>query len=67
MSRDLRTVRQFAESNPAFSEASLRWQIAKARENGLAQSGAILRNGRRVLIDTDKFFTWLESRQSHAA
>jgi hypothetical protein len=67
VSRDLKTIRQFAESNPAFSEASLRWQIAKAKENGLAQSGAILRNGRRVLIDTDKFFTWLESRQSHAA
>lgn len=66
MSRDLKTVRQFAECNPAFSEASLRWQIAKAKENGLAESGAILRNGRRVLIDADKFFTWLDSRQTRA-
>lgn len=64
MARRLNTVRQFAERNPAFSEASLRWKIAKAEENGLAEAGAILRHGRRVLIDADKFFNWLESRQN---
>ena len=63
----LYTIRQFAENNPAFSEASLRWQIAMAKKNGLAKSGAILRNGRRILIDPDKFFMWLESNQGHAA
>lgn len=61
--RQLFTVRQFAEANPAFSEASLRWQIFNARENGLQRAGALLRNGRRILIDADKFYQWLESRQ----
>lgn len=64
MARHWNTVRQFAERNPAFSEASLRWKIAKAEENGLAEAGAILRHGRRVFIDTNKFFDWLESCQN---
>lgn len=63
----LYTIRQFAQNNPAFSEASLRWHITVAKKNGLGKSGAILRNGRRILIDPDKFFTWLESSQGHAA
>jgi len=67
MSRQLKTVRQFSDDNPAFSEASLRWQISKAKENGLADAGVILRNGRRVLIDSDRFHKWLEARQRVAA
>jgi len=63
----LATVKQFAFENPAFSEASLRWLLFKSDENGLAKSGAILRNGRRVLIDAEKFFQWLASRQQSAA
>ncbi len=58
------TVRQFAETVPAFSEASIRWMVFKASTNGLAESGAILRMGRRVLIDSDKFSSWIESKQS---
>jgi hypothetical protein len=61
------TVRQFAENNPAFSEASLRWQIFNADKNGLEKSGVILRNGRRILIDGDKYFSWLQSQQRHVA
>ena len=59
----LYTIRQFAESVPAFSEASIRWMVFNSKSNGLADSGAILRNGRRVLIDGEKFSTWLKSRQ----
>jgi len=61
------TVNQFAGKYPAFTEPSLRWLLFKANENGLAASGAILRNGRRVLIDDEKFFAWLASRQQSAA
>lgn len=62
----LYTVRQFADTNPAFSESSVRWLVFKAKANGLDESGAILRNGRRVLIDGDKFESWLKSRQAQA-
>jgi hypothetical protein len=57
----LRTIRQLAEANPAFSEPSLRWLIFQATNNGLADSGAIVRIGRRVLIDQDRFGRWLET------
>lgn len=65
--RTLLTLRQFAETNPAFSESSLRWQIFNANTNGLTKSGAILRNGRRILIDPEKFHAWIDSRQTQAA
>lgn len=63
--QQLFTVRQFAEKVPAFSEPSIRWMVFKSQENGLAESGAILRRGRRVLIDADKFEAWLKSIQPH--
>lgn len=31
----LKTVKQLAEENPAFTEASLRWLIYRAEENGI--------------------------------
>lgn len=58
--RNLLTVKQFADANPAFTEAGLRWQIFNEGTNGLAKSGAILRRGRRVYIDTDRYFEWLD-------
>ncbi len=61
--RHVETVRRLCEQNPAFSEASMRWLIFNAEKNGLSASGAILRIGRRILIDVDRFFNWLDSRQ----
>ena len=65
--RTLLTVAQLAERCPGLTQPAIRWLLFKATENGLAQSGAIMRNGRRVLIDVDKFFSWFDSRQQHAA
>lgn len=61
------SVRQLSDKHPGFSEPSLRWIIHNAHENGLQKSGALLRNGRRVLIDEAKFLEWLKSRQQRAA
>lgn len=73
----LSTVRQFSEHHPAFTAGSLRSLIFQAEPrktsrgdipgNGLAESGALVRLGRRVLIDEAKFFEWLESQQERAA
>jgi hypothetical protein len=53
------TVRQFAESQPALSEGSVRWDLFNSKSNGLDQSGAILRRGKRILIDADLYMAWM--------
>ena len=58
---NLKTVKQLAEGNPAFTEASLRWLIYRAHENGLDE--VIVRVGRRVLFDMERFEDWLEDRR----
>lgn len=66
--RVLCTVRQFSEKNPAFSQGSLRNLIFLASErhtskgkipgNGL--DVALVRIGRKLLIDEARFFQWIE-------
>jgi len=55
------TVRQFCQENKAFKEGGIRSQIFNEHKNGLAESGAIIRNGRKVLIVDEKYFAWVES------
>ena len=55
----LLTVKQFSQKHPAFPVGGLRHRIFYAKENGLSISGALVRNGRRVLIDEELFFDWL--------
>jgi hypothetical protein len=65
----LLTVKQFALAYPAFTEAAMRNLIFKAHNrassrgevtgNGLLKSGAIIRLGRRILIDDQAFFAWV--------
>ncbi len=66
MSRNLRTVDQFCGENPAFTPGGIRWKIFKADENGLKAADAIVWCGRRVYIDVDRFFDWLNKQQSAA-
>ena len=53
----LRTVKQFCQENPAFSEGSMRWLLFNRESSGLDQ--AVVKVGSRVLIDVDKFYLWL--------
>ncbi len=65
------TIRQLSERYPAFSEPALRNLVfcAKPRQstkgpipgNGLDR--AILRVGRKVLIDAEQFQAWLNERR----
>jgi hypothetical protein len=50
-------VRQFCEANPAFTEGGIRWLLFNREQNGLDR--AVVKLGRRVLIDVDGFFVWL--------
>ncbi|MDP1667086.1 MAG: hypothetical protein Q8L79_18430 [Methylobacter sp.] len=61
------TVTQFIQKNPAFTTGGLRALIFNEHTNGLAKSGAVVRIGRKVLIDESKFFTWVESQNKAVA
>jgi hypothetical protein len=56
------TVKQFCERHPAFTTGGLRSLIFNETQNGLAKSGAIVRIGRKVLIDEGKFFAWVKAQ-----
>jgi len=56
------TIQQFVTRHPAFTVGGLRHQIFHEKTNGLKESGAIVRNGRRVLIRESKYFFWLEEK-----
>jgi len=66
--RTLSTVRQFSEKYPAFSQGSLRNLIhlsterysSKGKIPGNGLDMALLRIGRKRLIDDVRFFEWVE-------
>lgn len=69
-----KTVYQFSNDNPCFTHSSLRNLIFKADErqatngviagNGLLEVGAIVRIGRKVLINEDRFYQWIEAQNA---
>jgi hypothetical protein len=59
------TVNQATAKYPFSSHASMRYNIFNAEKNGLHK--AILRVGRKVLIDEEKFLEWLESHREGGA
>jgi phage tail protein X len=56
------TVNQFCEKHKAFKVGGVRAQIFNAENNGLAESGAIIRDGRKVLINEPRWFARLEAQ-----
>lgn len=66
-----RTAAIFADAGE--TPAAIRARIFKAADrvnsrgeriagNGLAESGAIIRRGRKILIDVDRYAAWLAGR-----
>jgi hypothetical protein len=60
------TVAQLATRHPAFSQASLRHWIFHSENNGLAASGALIRLGRKILLDEAAFIRWVKSHRACA-
>jgi len=54
-------VPQFCAEHPAFTPGGIRWLLFHRQQNGLER--AVVRVGRRVLIDVDKFFTWVDEQK----
>ena len=61
--RVLRTVRQHCDRHPFVTEGGVRFQIFNRQTNGLEKSGALVRLGRKILIDENKYFDWIDSQQ----
>lgn len=59
---DIFTVEQTANAIPALTEPSIRWHLFNREKNGLSKSGAIIKNGRRVLIDFPKYIEWIKNQ-----
>jgi hypothetical protein len=59
------TVKQMAAKHSAFSEASLRYHIFHETKNGIDK--AIKRVGRKILINEERFFEWLDGQNGGAA
>ena len=70
----LSTVRQFSERHPAFPQGSIRNLIfyakprhtSRGRIDGNGVDAAIVRVGRKVLIDEGRFFEWVEKQRGAA-
>lgn len=62
--RDVLTVAQMEDLNPAFTQSTLRWWIFNAEENGFG--ACLLRVRGRVYIDRIAFELWLEGHRVEA-
>ena len=60
----LYTVTKFSQRHSFITEGGLRFQIFNAKENGLEKAGAIIRIGRRVLVNEKNYFSWIEGQQT---
>lgn len=64
----LRTIRQLSaelQGTGGFSESSLRWIMFNRDTNGFGK--AVVKVGRRVFVDVDRFNAWLESQRKQSA
>ena len=61
------TVNQLCDKHKAFRPGGVRGFIFHEHSNGLAESGAIVRIGRKVLINESKFFAWIEAQNKKVA
>lgn len=60
VNRALFTVNQFVSLHPWVTRGGLRSQIFHGATNGLSRSGAIIRSGKKILIDAERYIQWLE-------
>jgi hypothetical protein len=60
------TPNKLADKHPeAFTRGCIRYLLFNSYHNGLDKSGAITRIGRKILIDEEKFFAWIESQSNN--
>ena len=57
------TVRQMADEQPGLSIGSIRWDLFNREKNGLVAAGAVVRRGRKVILDSEKYLDWVATGQ----
>lgn len=57
------TPKQIVDSIPGVTMGGLRWDLYNAHSNGLAESGAILRRGKRIVIIRELYLSWHRGRR----
>ncbi len=60
-------VNTLAAKHPGLNKGGIRWAIFNAETNGLAASGALIRMGRKVLLDESLFLEWLRGGNAKQA
>ncbi|MCX2816007.1 MULTISPECIES: hypothetical protein [unclassified Pseudomonas] len=55
---------QLLKANPAIKEKTLDYLLRNRRQNGLDESGAVLRLGREFIFDLDLFIAYVKSRKA---
>jgi hypothetical protein len=55
----LLTISQFCEEHKFASQGGLRHLVFNASNNGMRKANVIKKLGRRVLIDENAFFSWV--------
>jgi len=63
----LKTVNQILEAIPGLTPGGIRWDLFNAEQNGLAEAGAIIRRGRRILLDEERYLEWMRARSAKTA
>lgn len=59
MNKNLFTIKQFCALHPWAKVGGVRSQIFFSETNGLKAAGAVLRIGRKVLIDGEAYLSWI--------
>ena len=63
-SYNFKTPRQFVEDFPAFSMGSIRNLIFFENENGLKAAGVVKRIKKKIILDVDAFWRWVDMQNT---
>lgn len=58
----LSSVSLFCKRHPAFTPGGMRHHLFYREQNGLSASGAVIKLGRKILIDETVFFRWVKAQ-----
>lgn len=59
------TVKQLVKKHPYLTEPGLRWMLFNRAQNGL--NTAVIRIGKKILIDEELFEKWVDGQREVAA
>ena len=61
------TVQQYVATHPYYSMSSFRWILFGRHTNGLAKAGAVIKIGKKILIDSEMVEKWEDSQREVSA